>query len=51
MRARIPNPGKPIFLLFSGNAFYYTDGLKLLVKRIYAVIFIARKQKKNSFPG
>ena len=45
------NPGKPIFLLFSGNEFYYTNALILPVKRICVVIFIARNQRKIDFPG
>ena len=44
------NPGKLIFLSFSGNKFYHTNALILLVKRICVVIFIARKQKKIIFP-
>ena len=44
------NPGKRIFLSFSGNKFYDTNALILLVKRICVVIFIARKQKKMIFP-
>ena len=42
LRELLINPGKYFFLSCPGNASYYTNSLKILVRRIREAIFIAK---------